>query len=355
MPLEALGFLLPILSSYPSSREEVAAIRRHFGNRAEETAAAAHFTTTYKDGSHLILHSDRRADAIILEALIGDDPKNDLIPKIVRGLLAHRKQGRWSNTQENAFAVAALARYLAAAEAAEPDLVAHAWTGPRLAAEQPFRGRADGRFELAIPADSLGRPGTDLDLTLARTGAGRLYYRVALNYAIAGLVPAVARGFQVSRTYEAVDDSADVRRDDDGTWRVRLGARVRVRLTVGAAGPRYHVAIIDPLPAGFEAVNPSLAGTGGLSRPVLASGATHARMTLWPEHVNVRPDRFEAFRTLLDPGLRDITYFALATTAGDFAAPAPRAEEMYAPETFGRGAVERVIVGSVAPTVPRAR
>src|SRR5215813_1165984 len=83
------------------------------GSRVEETAGAAHFTTSYKDGAHLLLHSDRRADAIILEALIGDDPKNDLISKIVRGLLAARKAGRWKNTQENVFALLALDRYFA--------------------------------------------------------------------------------------------------------------------------------------------------------------------------------------------------------------------------------------------------
>jgi hypothetical protein len=62
------------------------------------------------------------------------------------------------------------------------------------------------------------------------------------------------------------------------------------------------------------------------------------------EHMNVKNDRFEAFSTLLQPGRWEIVYLALATIPGDFAAPAPRAEEMYAPETFGRGAAERVVV-----------
>ena len=36
-------------------------------------------------------------------------------------------------------------------------------------------------------------------------------------------------------------------------------------------------------------------------------------------------------------GLTELVYLARATTAGTFAAPAPRAEEMYAPDTWGRG------------------
>jgi len=34
-----------------------------------------------------------------------------VIPKVVTGLLAHRKAGHWSNTQENAFVLLALDRY----------------------------------------------------------------------------------------------------------------------------------------------------------------------------------------------------------------------------------------------------
>jgi hypothetical protein len=38
--------------------------------------------------------------------------------------------------------------------------------------------------------------------------------------------------------------------------------------------------------------------------------------------------------------------WAKATTPGEFIAPPPKAEEMYHPETFGRGASERVVVGN---------
>jgi uncharacterized protein YfaS (alpha-2-macroglobulin family) len=64
----------------------------------------------------------------------------------------------------------------------------------------------------------------------------------------------------------------------------------------------------------------------------------------YAEHSNARDERFEVFRTRLEPGRREITYLAIATTPGEFAAPAPRAEEMYSPETFGRGAGERVVI-----------
>jgi hypothetical protein len=36
------------------------------------------------------MYSNRRADGVLLEAMIKADPKNDLIPKLVRGLLDNR-------------------------------------------------------------------------------------------------------------------------------------------------------------------------------------------------------------------------------------------------------------------------
>ena len=58
----------------------------------------------------------------------------------------------------------------------------------------------------------------------------------------------------------------------------------------------------------------------------------------------MRDERVEAFTSLLWDGVYTYTYVARATTPGEFIAPPAKAEEMYAPETFGRGATDRVIV-----------
>lgn len=52
----------------------------------------------------------------------------------------------------------------------------------------------------------------------------------------------------------------------------------------------------------------------------------------------------EAFAWLLYDGVWDYAYGAKATTAGVFVVPPSEAEEMYSPETFGRGASDRMIV-----------
>ena len=64
----------------------------------------------------------------------------------------------------------------------------------------------------------------------------------------------------------------------------------------------------------------------------------------WYVHDNLRDERAEAFAYSLGAGVYEYTYVARATTPGRFVVPPPKAEEMYAPETFGRGASAQVIV-----------
>jgi len=181
-----------------------------------------------------------------------------------------------------------------------------------------------------------------------KDGPGRLYYRIGMDYAPTDLrMPPRDNGFTVEREYEAVDDKADVRRDADGTWRVKAGAKVRVKLTLVAPTRRYHVALVDPLPAGLEALNPALAVTGSIPEDEKAEPSNFGWWwwrPVWYEHQNLRDERAEAFTSLLWEGVYYYTYVARATTPGSFVVPPPKAEEMYHPETFGRGATDKVIV-----------
>jgi uncharacterized protein YfaS (alpha-2-macroglobulin family) len=357
LSIESLGWLLPVLSGDAAALPETQAILRHLNNRVTETAGAAHFADAYSDGEYTILHSDRRADGVILEALIGEQPQSDLIPKLVRGLLSQRKRGRWSNTQENVFILLALDRYFNTYERTTPDFVARVWLGGGYAGEQAFRGRSTERQQLNLPMSTLVERAGDapVNLTIGKEGAGRLYFRIGTQYAPANLALAAADyGFKVERKYEAIDDPADVRRDADGTWRIKSGTRVRVRLTMSNPARRYHVALVDPLPAGLEALNAALATTEQLPPESTESAIYRGghgisdfywfRRGTWYEHQNLRDERVEAFTSLLWEGVHEYSYFARATTPGLFVVPPAKAEEMYSPETFGRAASDRVRV-----------
>ena len=317
-------------------------------DRAHDTPGAATFSSGYDDGAYLVLASDRRTDGIVLDALIAKQPDSDLIPKVVAGLIGNQVKGRWDNIQENGFILVALHRYFAKYEAQSPSFVARAWLGDTYAAEHSFQGRSIDRQHTLVPMSELnGNP----DVVLQKSGTGRLYYRLGLRYAPSSLaVDARDEGFVVDRRYEAVGDPGDVSRDADGVWHIKPGAMVRVRLTMVADTNHTNMALVDALPAGLEALNPALAASPrppaekrsadrGAQQPPTWYGST------WFDHENLRDDRVEAFSSYLYGGTYDYTYVARATTLGEFVVPPARAEEIYAPEVFGRSTSDRVVIG----------
>jgi uncharacterized protein YfaS (alpha-2-macroglobulin family) len=380
MPFEALGWLLSVIADDQGSQAEVDQIVRFLLNRMTETASTANFVTNYGDGGWLIMHSNRRADGVLLEAMLkvsGRNPNgsegaprptgtlptgrvsaSDLIPKLVRGLLAHRKKGHWGTTQENVFILLAMDKYFNTFEKVTPDFVSRVWLGNTYAGEQTFKGRSVDSNELTIPMSYLVEQGGTSNLLIDKQGAGRLYYRIGMKYAPKNLkLEPADYGFTVLRKYEAVDDKDDVKQNADGSWTIKSGARVRVRLTMVAQARRYHVALVDQLPAGLEILNPELATTeaippdaGGGSTGVVEVGSRSIgrnyywwRMN-WFEHQNFRDERAEAFSSLLWEGVYNYTYVTRATTPGKFVVPPAKAEEMYAPETFGRTGTDFVTV-----------
>jgi len=349
LSLDAIGWLWPVLQDAPGAQTHLQAIRLKVNNSVVETAGAANFTTAYDDQNYLLLGSNRRTDAILLDALILDNPQHDLIPKLVNGLLGHAKNGRWGNTQENLFVLLAMDRYFNTYEAQTPDFIARIWLGETYAGEHEYRGRTTERDLTSIPMSYLVQQtqAGEQNLVISKEGDGRLYYRLGLKYAPVDLEQkALDMGFVVQRVYEALDDPQDVRQDADGVWHIRAGARVRVRITMVANNRRYHVALADPLPAGLEIINPALAVSESLPQNPESARAKYGWWWWgpWYEHQNMRDERAEAFTSLLWDGVYQYSYIARATTPGRFIVPPTKAEEMYSPEVFGRSASDVVVV-----------
>nr|WP_237705420.1 hypothetical protein [Chthoniobacter flavus] len=136
--------------------------------------------------------------------------------------------------------------------------------------------------------------------------------------------PRQDRGYSIQRHYAKVED--------DGTLRElkepRIGDRVLVTLDITVHQPAHYVAVADPLPAIFEAVN-----------PVFKSQETLAGHTLgldWESsNHELRDDRALFFADDLNSGEYSIRYLARVRAAGTATAPSAKIEEMYHPERYG--------------------
>jgi uncharacterized protein YfaS (alpha-2-macroglobulin family) len=322
-PIDAKAQVLALVAKHPAA----AAARRELVTQllaaAREDAATATITAQYTSDERLLLVSKAKTTALVLGALIREVPDHTLIPKLARGLLDGRKRGRWGSTQENLAVLQSMRRYFDSYEKTAPDFTGKLWLGAAGYAEHGFQKR-DARAAVRVGWPAL--TGAAHTLSLAKSGPGRMYYRVGIQYAPAKLdLPPVDAGFVVRRSYAGIDDPRDVLRTPEGHYKIKLGALVRIELEVITTAKRHAVALVDPLPAGFEPINTRLA----------TAERTTDSTADW-DHVNLRDNRSEAFDMEMPEGRRRFVYTVRANTPGTFAAAPAKAEEMYAPETFGR-------------------
>jgi len=179
-------------------------------------------------------------------------------------------------------------------------------------------------------------------------GPGRLYYAAWVEYfSNIEQVPPLERGIVVSRRYELADpltfESTSVEMPPD---ELRVGDVVMVRLTVMAPQTLYYFILEDPLPAGFEAIDPSLLTTSRLAQGPRGE-RLDSRSRFWYDdwtRSEIRDEKVALFKTILRRGTYEYTYLARVTHAGTFTALPAVAYEMYHPEVFGRSASVQVTI-----------
>ena len=365
MPLYARVLLMSAAHRYgrTSEREE---IRAELEDVVIESARTIHFAESKSeaasDGLRLLMHSSAQTDAVVLMALLEIDPGNTMLPKIIAGIMDDRdpkRGGRWISTHANAWSLVAASRYFEVVEKDEPDYTAQVWIDELFAGEHAFKGRSMAKVDQKISMQTLqGAPSREL--TLAKTGLGKLYYRIGLRYAPKDLkLKATDQGFTVYRQYEALpgnDGKVDpdaVKQTEDGDWIVKAATNVKVTISLVVSDRANYVVVDDPLPAGFEGQNPKFvtsvgASSGGSGRggdPGLYGGDGWWWGWWYTfSHTDLRDDRMLLFADQLPAGVYTYSYTARATTIGEFLLPPVKAEEMYEPERFGHGSSARVSV-----------
>jgi len=108
------------------------------------------------------------------------------------------------------------------------------------------------------------------------------------------------------------------------------------------------VVVEDPLPAGFEAVNPNFrTESEEQQRKLQALAAEDENRPWWDgfRHVELHDNRVLLFADSLRTGVHTYRYLARALTVGTFVAPGVKVEQMYAPDVYGRSAEQAVKVG----------
>ncbi len=337
------AYLALALSLLDREDDRVKTLLSDITNAAILSATGAHWEE--KNYDFWAMNTDTRSTAVILDTLARLDPKNALISNVVRWLMVARKDGIWETTQETAWALISLTDWMVVTGelAGRYDYSVKLNDEP-LAAGSVTQETVDEPVRLSVQvAKLLAEAGNRL--TVGRgPGEGRLYYTAHLKvYLPVEDLPALDRGISVTRQYVPADRPAgETGAEVDSA---SVGEVVQVRLTIVAPHDLYYVVVEDPLPAGAEAIDPSLATTSrlaeepGLVRERDAESAPWRWFPWWwrwYSRSELRDEKVVLFADYLPAGTYTYQYTFRATQPGAYHVIPTTAHEFYFPEVFGR-------------------
>ncbi len=283
--------------------------------------------------------SDDLSTAAALEAMLVADGQHVLAPKYALHLASSKTSGRWANTRATAGVLSALAAYADRYEKG----------GSERTVTVSLAGSELLQQVLAIPEAAKATVSledlTEGDLVVKAEG-GRVYYEHRLAYAPVEFKPR-DEGFTVIREIEIVEGGGP-----DGE--VTAGAMLAVTLRVVTPVVRHNVAVVDAIPAGWEPLDSSLAGTSKApDQQPDTSGDNEGGTDELPafggswvyDHHEIDDIEVRLYADYMPPGIHTFRYAARATTPGTYAHPPTQVEAMYQPEIFGRTAGGLMTVG----------
>lgn len=272
-----------------------------------------------------------RENALHLLAWTQHQPAAPRVDELATELFSRRSNGHWSTTQANAWSVLALSSYVRKIE-----------TGDRNAGGEVRWNKTATPFSVSEtkPVATASFPiegnGPTDPIRLTKTG-GKVYTETTAE-ARPKLIeqPRQNRGYTITRRYSKLGDDGKLSAAEN----LRVGDRVLVTLDIAVPRRATYLAVVDPLPGVFEALNPAFK-----SQEVIA-GETLG--TEWvSDYKELRTDRALFFSDLLYPGQYTLRYLARVISAGDVIAPSAKIEEMYHPERMGTTETARVHTDSL--------
>jgi len=334
----------------PKEQTRVKSLIAELTNAAVLSATGAHWEEKTVD--YWTMNTNSRSTSIVLRTLARLDPKNPLLPNVVRWLMVTRKEGHWETTQETVWAIMALTDYMVATGELEADYSYRVTLNDETALEDTVtRENVDEekQFQVAV-ANLLREEANRVLLSILppeadQTGKGRLYYTLDLRYFLpVEDVKALNRGIIVARQYSPVN--APKTYVDEA----RVNEAIRVKLTIIAPHDLHYLVVEDPLPAGCEGIDTSLKTTSVVGQPPELERTTRGDYWDWGwgwwwfSHSEIRDEKVVLFATFLPRGTYEYTYLMRASVPGEFNVKPSLAYEMYFPEVFGRSDGAKFVV-----------
>ena len=274
------------------------------------------------------------------------DPVSPATDQVITDLLATRKgQNGWGSTYRNAWPFLALTTYTRATmgdlDAGEVNI---RFAGKDHPIQLPDRASS---ATVDLPFDGNLENQTLTLSPKAESGSSTpLHAHIEIETLpdLQTTQPVAKDGYAISRSYRRIAADGTLSPADE----LNIGDLVLITLDLTIPDKQHYIAIDDPLPAIFEAINPEFKTQANQNAPQTGDW----RKRLYTHYKELRKDRALFFCDYLyRAGDYQIQYLARVTATGEATAPAAKIEAMYSPQSYALSTTERV---AAAPLVPDA-
>ncbi|PWH17225.1 MAG: hypothetical protein DDG59_08280 [Anaerolineae bacterium] len=335
LAIYAQAYLAEALYLIDPNDSRVKTILADLQNRAIQSATGTHWQERERDGYNW--NTDTRTTAIVLAALSAIEPGSPILDNVARWLVQNRLEKGWEGTQESAWTIMALARWLeTSAELQGEYSMSVALNNRRLGQWDVGKENVDEAIELRIAINDLIAGEINRIVFTKSNEDGRLYYTLHLSVPqpVTEIQP-LSRGIAVSREYFKPENP------EISISEAHVGEVIYGRLTLVVPNDVHHLVVEDYLPAGIEAIDQNLL-TASQSEPPSKMTWEDLLYKGWGwwwnfDHIELRDESVILAASYLPAGTYIYTYPLRVVHVGDFQVLPPLAYEFYFPEVFGRG------------------
>jgi uncharacterized protein YfaS (alpha-2-macroglobulin family) len=276
--------------------------------------------------------SKEASTALVLRALITGKGDSGLIDRAVKYLTQDRKGSSWENTFATAQVLQAFVDWA--------KLKKVTTTNSSYAVFVDGQQIAQGKFndyrqinEINVPVDKLKASGSQI--SIKKDGEGDVYSTIiATAFRTDRNAGSANKGFTITRTYRPEGANANSP--------LAVGDVVNVILSVKSDFDDKYVVIEDHLPSGLVPINPKFnneQASGGRGAAQTTNSKSYGN-----DNRKVTKDGMIISVEDLPKGTMEFIYRARVISQGEFTVIPAVATKMYAPEIYGRTAVQKVNV-----------
>ena len=282
------------------------------------------------DHDALLLHftdTSVEATATAIRALARRDPRSPVLDRAVRWLMLNRSGGYWYTTKQTAMALYGLLELLQARNETPQPFTADVYVNGTLAGTHQFTTASMTEPDPVI-VSATGNAGANR-VRIVKRGGGTLYWSATSVYFDTKAAEARhgTRQLAITRKYARLmpvknREGNIVYREEPFQGQMRPGDVLTVRITVAGSDDWRYLVIEDPLPAGVEAIQDTVAYP--LERP-------GRDQWWWGSRVEYRDNKTMFFQETFERGRYEYTYLVKAISSGEFRAVPAQIVPMYVP------------------------